>query len=678
VRRAEVTKSRANHLRNRYVAPVPTTTTENLLASEDISDIMSGSPVSLRGHKEFRRLLFGSAASMVGSRLTTIAFPMLILAITGSAVTAGFAVFAVTAPSILVYIPAGALVDRWNPRWIMLVSEFGRGVAITLILGMLAFHRPNMAVIVCCAIAGEILGVFATLAERRYVSALAGPGLSSPALMRTEARTHAAVLVGRPLGGLLFGIGSLLPFAADAISFAVSIASLLGLPDVTSARGSGTALRQVGREIYDGLRFLCGDFRSRVTIALRTPMTLVSQALIMIFVVEAHGRDMSAIEVGSVLACSGIGGFLGALAGPRLRIPGNHPIIRVQLFIWGSALFILSISGASWQVYCMAGVMIMFGFTGAMGNVEFDAYLAARAPDMVGRLAGIERLTSLAASATGPAVGGILAQECGYQTAVRWLFALIVGVGLLSVLVTRARNRASRVERTVPLAGLEPTVDGSGNRRRKDARLSLTYAETGRARRSAPDSPFTRHGPSTGHEPRASALSELRHPEDAFVYACHDRPATLGEGVKSSARKRLTGASVTVLPDDEKRRPRSPTRRVRLVLNMASLPVRAPKPAACRREKRLPVRESLAGLRIREGLASKGDLNSHVCDLWLWGSFDAVKPRVAGQGRVGCLGRVRTQLRMLCIGRELYQQVTSGRLWFWEGGLVRTPLGAIP
>jgi MFS family permease len=400
---------------------------------------------------------------MMGSRLTTIAFPMLILAITGSAVTAGFAVFAVTAPSILVYIPAGALVDRWNPRWTMLATESGRGVAITIILGMLVFHRPNVSAIVCCAIAEEILEVFATLAERRYVSTLAGPDLACSALIRTEARTHAVVLFGRPLGGLLFEIRPLLPFAADAASFAVSIVTLFGLRDVTPARGSGSDFRQVGREMNEGLRFLRGDFRSLITIAMKAPMTLVSQALIMIFIAEAHGRNMPTIVVGCVLACSGLGGSLGAIMGQRLRILGNHSKVKIQLIVWGLGLLFLSVAGSSWQVYCMAGVMIGFGFAGAMGNIEFDAYLAARAPDMIGRMTSVDRVMSFTACAVGPAVGGILAQEYGYQAAVRWLFVLIVGVGLLSGLVVRARKRATRALDTIPLGGLEPVAHGLGN-----------------------------------------------------------------------------------------------------------------------------------------------------------------------------------------------------------------------
>ena len=42
------------------------------------------------------------------------------------------------APSLLVHVPAGALVDRWDPRRAMLVSEVGRGVAIAAVAVTLA------------------------------------------------------------------------------------------------------------------------------------------------------------------------------------------------------------------------------------------------------------------------------------------------------------------------------------------------------------------------------------------------------------------------------------------------------------------------------------------------------------------------------------------------------------
>src|ERR1700744_1068300 len=85
---------------------------------------------SIRGNPIFRRLSAASSISALGSHITTIAYPLLVLRLTGSPFTTGCAVFAATAPGILAYIPAGALVDRWNPVRVMLLSEIGRGVAI--------------------------------------------------------------------------------------------------------------------------------------------------------------------------------------------------------------------------------------------------------------------------------------------------------------------------------------------------------------------------------------------------------------------------------------------------------------------------------------------------------------------------------------------------------------------
>ena len=69
-----------------------------------------------RENRTFRRLLGASSVSMLGSHVTTIAYPLLVLHLTGSPFTAGCAVFAATAPSMFAYIPAGALVDQVEPK----------------------------------------------------------------------------------------------------------------------------------------------------------------------------------------------------------------------------------------------------------------------------------------------------------------------------------------------------------------------------------------------------------------------------------------------------------------------------------------------------------------------------------------------------------------------------------
>src|ERR1700731_4153130 len=156
----------------------------------------AGAITPLKGNREFRLLLSGSWVSMLGSRVSAIAYPLLVLAITDSPVVAGWASFATIAPSILIYLPAGALVDRWNPRRAMLCSEFGRGIAIVIIVVALALRRMNVVELVIIGAIEQILGVFSVLAERRFARSLVQRGQATSALARSEARTHMVVLLG--------------------------------------------------------------------------------------------------------------------------------------------------------------------------------------------------------------------------------------------------------------------------------------------------------------------------------------------------------------------------------------------------------------------------------------------------------------------------------------------------
>jgi hypothetical protein len=80
----------------------------------------------------------------------------------------------------------------------MLLSEFGRGIAIAAVVFALLLDRPNLTLLIGAAVIEEILEVFSSLAERRYVGSLVQRDQVSSALVRMEARTHVVVLAGRP------------------------------------------------------------------------------------------------------------------------------------------------------------------------------------------------------------------------------------------------------------------------------------------------------------------------------------------------------------------------------------------------------------------------------------------------------------------------------------------------
>src|SRR5262249_47565223 len=155
--------------------------------------------------------------------------PMLVLGIKDSPLIAGFVTFAAIAPGVLLYMPAGAIVDRQDPRRVMLVSEISRGaVAILVVVALVIFGRNISIVFLMLAMfTEEVLEIFSTLADRRYLYRLMERDKISSQQASVEVRTHAAALVGRPIGPLLFTISPFLPFLTDAMSFVASVACLL-------------------------------------------------------------------------------------------------------------------------------------------------------------------------------------------------------------------------------------------------------------------------------------------------------------------------------------------------------------------------------------------------------------------------------------------------------------------
>jgi len=278
---------------------------------------------------------------MMGSALTAIAYPMVVLYLGGSPVIAGLAVFAATAPSLLCYAPAGALVDRWDPRKTMLISEIGRGVAIGAIAWMVATRQATIWLVIMLAVVEEILEVFAMLAERRYTRALVNDKQIRSALVSIEARTHVIVLFGRAVGGALFAVEPFLPFLVDLLSFGASVSSLLALgkrqqAPVKRRKKKGKSRRRqrvhLMREVNNGLRTVWRDPYIRDASLVAMGMTLISQALIILFLAQAYSHHLSPMVIGGVLAASGLGGLGGAFASQRLRLPGGWA--KAQPAIW--------------------------------------------------------------------------------------------------------------------------------------------------------------------------------------------------------------------------------------------------------------------------------------------------------------------------------------------------------
>jgi predicted MFS family arabinose efflux permease len=375
---------------------------------------------------------------MLGTRISTFAFPMLVLGIKNSPLIAGFVAFAAIVPGVLLYMPAGAIVDRRDPRRIMLFTEISRGiVAILVVVALLLFRRNiNIVFLILAMLTEEVLEIFSTLADRRFLNRLMERDKIGSRQASVEVRTHAAALVGRPIGPLLFAFGPFLPFLVDAISFVASVVSLLVAgPGKESWETSWPTLRQLTSGIGQGVAKVKSDRRIWLTSWLMSMTSVVSQALILIFLVEAHSRKLSTLEIGIVLGASGVGGAVGSFCSKFvLRFIRSH-WLPVQIWAWFVVFLLLAATrgdSASWS----AVAMFIMSVTGSIGNIECRTYLTENiADDMIGKISGVSSTMTIGACALGPVFGGYVVQTYSVHVAVFALFIIVTSMAFASLLV---------------------------------------------------------------------------------------------------------------------------------------------------------------------------------------------------------------------------------------------------
>lgn len=278
----------------------------------------SGSAGLLHRNRDFRLLWAGQVVSVFGSQISRLAYPLLVLAMTGSAARAGVVGAVATVPYSLAQIPAGVLVDRWDRRRIMLACDGGRLVALGSIplagvLGQVTYAQ----VLVVAFVEGTLFVAF-NLAERAGIPVVVGPDDLPAAVAQNEAKSQGANLAGPALSGVLFGVGRLLPFLADAVSYGISLITVALLrSNLTSIRPEPRHedTRSVRRDLREGMTWLWRQPFLRAGAVLIGGVNPVITAVGLAVIVLARDEGASPTVVGVVVGCSGAGGLLGATAG---------------------------------------------------------------------------------------------------------------------------------------------------------------------------------------------------------------------------------------------------------------------------------------------------------------------------------------------------------------------------
>jgi MFS family permease len=380
--------------------------------------------VPLRRNRDFLLLQTGRLFSELGTQSTTIAYPLLVLAVTGSVAQAGVVAFARILPLALFALPAGVAADRWNRKWLMIIADGVRilamsGLATTVVLGTATF-----CLIALVAIVEGIGAAYFSAAHAGALRAVV-PVRQLPAAAGAQAGRQAVVrLAGPPLGGALFGFGRALPFVVDAVSYLLSVVSLVAMrtPFQEEREPDRTPLRA---RVAEGFGFLWRQPFLRTCAFLFGLANFIGPGVLFAVVVIGTEQGLSGGEVGALVAGFGACLLIGSFGSPLVRrLLPVRAVLVLELWTWlGCAAFLV------WpSVYVLAASLLLTGLVIPSTDSIVHGYRIAMTPDRVlGRAESVRSMISLIIAPLGPLVAGAL---IGAASA-RLTIAVFVGVGLV-------------------------------------------------------------------------------------------------------------------------------------------------------------------------------------------------------------------------------------------------------
>jgi len=400
---------------------------------------------SLIHNRDFILLWGGQVASTLGSMTCHVIYPLLILALTDSPAAAGVAGALRFIPYLVFSLPVGALIDRWDRKRVMILSDLGRMLAVGSIPIAMAFDALTLGhVYVVCFVEGALFCFF-NIAEVAALPRVVPRAQLPEATAFNEAGFGIAGIVGPPLGTILYqAFGRAVPFVVDALTYAVSLFSLVLIR--TPFRSTATAeaaadKRNLGAEILEGLRWLWTKplIRFMAFLTGGSNLSWAAMPLIMIVLAKEMGADDGV--VGVIFGISGVGGILGSLVGGRVQRRFTFgQVIAASLWIQAVAFLLLAVMPS----YFWLGVMAAIGaFTGPIYNVVQFSYRVALIPDeLQGRVNSTFRLICFGFIPVGAALSGVIIEELGVRAAVFAFAGTLFVLALLTTLNRHVREAA--------------------------------------------------------------------------------------------------------------------------------------------------------------------------------------------------------------------------------------------
>jgi MFS family permease len=406
------------------------------------------SAVATRGifaSSAFSRYYIGQCLSYVGDGLRTIAVPLLVYHLTGSALSTGGAFIAEVAPFAIFAVVGGSFADRTDRRRLMIACDFVRFLVMASFAALWATHHLTVPLIYTGLVVISICAAFFLGGQTSSIPFLLGKDATTRAISALVAAESTSNLITPTIGGSLFALFGPLPMlVSNAFTYLCSQFSLVLVPSLGPDRpGNAPTLRELVSDVRLGFRMLFADdaMRAQATLALMlNTLGFAGYSIVIPFLKRDFGA--SDTQVGIFFGIAAAGAVIGSVLAGRIdqRWPFGRTITAAYLI---DAVGFLPVIFTH-NLWVAAS---FWGLCSACATFEVSQIIGWRMrvipQEAIGRVFGAVRLMVLAGMPPGVLAAGWLADHIGARPAMG-----ISGIGFAIIaffaLVTPAVRNETR------------------------------------------------------------------------------------------------------------------------------------------------------------------------------------------------------------------------------------------
>ena len=383
--------------------------------------MMPNATTSLWRNGPFLRLWTGQTASSVGSQLGRLAIPVLAVSVLqATEFQVGLLTAVETAAFLLIGLPAGAWVDRWLKRRVMLIADLARAIVLASVpIMFFAGVLTIWQLMVVGAIVG-VASVFFDVAYQSYLPVLVDLKQLGEGNSKLETTGQLARVTGPALAGALLAIvRPAVLIGLDAVTFLLSFVALSTIRDHEVPKPIADR-RPLVTEIKEGLMFVVQEpLLRRIVLTTSTTNLFGMIAMTMIPVLVLRQLDISPAIYGFGLSLGAIGGLLGAMFSARIAtLIGEGTAIPVSGILAGVAIVGLALMPVfpDAAVPIFVGSEFLYSFSVLVYNITQVTFRQRICPPrLLGRMNASIRFIVWGVMPIGAIASGLLSTAIGVE-----------------------------------------------------------------------------------------------------------------------------------------------------------------------------------------------------------------------------------------------------------------------